>query len=225
LALAAAPAAPPVGWQRPAPPHRPHTHAIPGHNRWLPAIPAAAEVISGGSVRLECQGRTGTDEPLLCGPVSIVGAEPGDVIVVDVLAIGRGDGRFPGAAHPGIIGCAPALDSLVALAEDPDGALLGHVPPGPDYARVAARALPTSARGGEIGGCSITPLTAGSRILLPVLARGAKLSVGDLHFPAAGAADCTGTTRPGWIDLRINLTKRGVERFHITGPLSMPESA
>lgn len=212
MALAAPPAAPLTGWQRPVPPRRPDAHPIPGHNRWHPAIPAAAEVISGGSVRLECQGRTGP-EPLLCGPISVVGAEPGDVIAIDVLAVGRCDGRFAGAGHPGVIGCAPALDSL-APAEDPDGALLGHVPPGPDYARVAARALPTSARGTDIGGCAIAPLAAGSRILLPVRAPGAKLSVGDLHFPAA---DCV--VLPGWIDLRIHLTKRGVERFHVTGPL------
>jgi formamidase len=226
LSLAVAPkAAPsPAGWQRPVAPVLPHAHAVPGHNRWHPAIPAAAEVISGGSVRLECQDREPGAEPILCGPISIVGAEPGDVIVVDILAVGRSDGRFAGAAHPGVIGCAPALDSLIGVAEDAEGALLGHVPPGPDYDRVAARALRSSARGSEIGGCAITPLTAGSRILLPVRARGGKLSVGDLHFPPTGADDCAASTLAGWVDLRINLTKRGVERFSVHGPLLMPDA-
>jgi len=215
----------PAGWQRPVAPVLPHAHAVPGHNRWHPAIPAAAEVISGGSVRLECQGREPDAEPVLCGPISVVGAEAGDVIVVDILAVGRSDGRFAGAAHPGIIGCAPALDSLTGLVDDPDGALLGHVPPGPDYDRVVARALPSAARGLEIGGCAIAPLIAGSRILLPVRARGGKLSVGDLHFPPTSADECATTTLPGWIDLRINLTKRGVERFSVHGPMMMPDPA
>jgi formamidase len=26
----------------------------------------------------------------------------------------------------------------------------------------------------------------------------------------------------GWIDLRVNLTKRGVERFDVNGPILMP---
>ncbi|HEX2316620.1 MAG TPA: acetamidase/formamidase family protein, partial [Thermomonospora sp.] len=90
------------------------------------------------------------------------------------------------------------------------------------YERVAAQAVPTAARGREVGGCAIAPLTAGSRILLPVHARGAKLSVGDLHFPSRGDLDCRTAALPGWIDLRINLTKRGVDRFGVTGPMLMP---
>lgn len=209
-------------WQSPVPPVSPTARVTPGHNRWHPDIPAVAEVISGGSVRLECEGREPGGDALLCGPIAVVGAEPGDVIVVDLLGIGRSDGRYAGTAHPGVIGCAPAAGPLDAIAVDPEGALLGHVRPGlAAYEPIATQALRSVERGRDIGGCVIARLTAGSRVLLPVRAYGAKLSVGDLHFPER-PGDCTGSARGGWIDLRINLTKRGVERFHVTGPLLMP---
>lgn len=219
-----------------------YAQAVPGHNRWHPDIPAVAEVISGGSVRMECPGRpvAGTeagsraeegDDPaadvVLCGPVSILGAEPGDILVVDVLGVGRGERRHAGA-HPGIIGCAPAAVGG-ASAGDVTGVLLGRVRPGlADYQRIAAQAVRTPARGKEIARCTRAPLVAGSRVLLPVYARGAKLSVGDLHFPAGsvpGGEACRGMSVPGWIDLRVNLTKRGMERFRVTAPMPMPEPA
>lgn len=203
------------------------SRTVPGHNRWHPEIPAVAELISGGSVRLECESRAPGTEAVLCGPLVVVGAEPGDVIVVDVLTVGRSDGRHAGTGHPGIIGCAPGAATVrpagAAPRPDPDGALLGQVRPGVSaYARLAADAVPSVARGGEIGGCAVAPLTAGSRILLPVHVRGAKLSVGDLHFPVHGG-ECGGAGPAGWIDLRINLTKRGVERFRVSGPMLMPD--
>lgn len=207
-------------WQRTHAP--PGAQITPGHNRWHPDIPAVAEVISGGSVRLECEGRPEDGDPLLCGPISIVGAEPGDVIAVDVLGIGRSDGLYSDNGHPGIIGCAPASGALTGVTTDPEGALLGHVRPGlAAYEPVAAAAVRSAERGSDIGGCAIARLTAGTRMLLPVQAYGAKLSVGDLHFPAADRDVCP--TLPGWIDLRINLTKRGVERFDVRGPLLLTD--
>ncbi|QKG25983.1 acetamidase/formamidase family protein [Actinomadura verrucosospora] len=198
---------------------------MPGHDRWHPAIPGVAEVITGGTVRMECAARRPGEDAVLCGPLVVVGAEPGDVIVVDVLGAGRADGVYCASGHPGLIGCAPRAVRAV-----PEGAartargpmLLGGVHPAA-RTRVAAEAVRSEARGREIGGCAIAPLTAGSRILLPVHVHGAKLSVGDLHFPARGAPDCRAAGLPGWIDLRINLTRRGVERFRVTGPMLMPD--
>jgi formamidase len=212
-----------------------YAQAVPGHNRWHPDIPAVAEVISGGSLRMECQGRAAPeqgDDPasdvMLCGPISILGAEPGDILVIDVLGVGRGERGHP-VAHPGIIGCAPAAEVVTTTAADVTGVLLGRVRPGlADYPRIAAQAVRTAARGKEIARCVRAPLVPGSRVLLPVHARGAKLSVGDLHFPArpaTGEEACLGTTMPGWIDLRINLTKRGMERFRVTAPMQMSEPA
>jgi formamidase len=229
---------------------REDTRATPGHNRWHADIPVVAEVISGGSVRLECERPVSDEaEPLLCGPVAIVGAEPGDLIVVDILGVGRHDGRFPAFGHPGVIGCAPAAPAAAGAAAAPDapaaagapgapgaavasgpaaaepeGVLLGHLRPGvPAYDVVAAQALRSAQRSRDIGCCAAARLTAGSRILFPVAAHRAKLSVGDLHFPASRDALCAGTGQGGWIDLRIHLTKRGVERFHVAGPLLMSD--
>ncbi|MCP9954354.1 acetamidase/formamidase family protein [Actinomadura madurae] len=175
--------------------HDPGSRDVPGHDHWHPDLPGVAEVITGGSVRMECPGRGPGGGVLLCGPLVVVGAEPGDVIVVDVLGVGRAGCAHDTGGHPGIIGCAPS---------DPV-------------------ALPAGARGRDVGGCRIAPPSAGSRVLLPVRVRGAKLSAGDLHFPARGGDGCDGAAAPGWIDLRVNLTRRGVERFRVTGPMLMPD--
>src|SRR3569833_3293336 len=76
---------------------------VPGHNRWHPDIPAVAEVIAGGSVRLNCQGGD-----VLCGPIGIVGAEPGDLVMIEGLGLDQNDRRNTGAGHPGSLGCAPS---------------------------------------------------------------------------------------------------------------------
>jgi formamidase len=122
-----------------------------------------------------------------------------------------------------------ASSGVAAQGLGPRGALLGHLRPDlADYRRIAAQAVRSAARGKEVACCAIAPLVTGSRALLPVHARGAKLSVGDLHFPARPVArdeDCRGTAMAGWIDLRINLTKRGMERFRVSGPMLMSEPA
>jgi formamidase len=80
-----------------------------GHNRWHPDIPAVASVKPGTTFRMECKDWTDgqiknndsandvrdidlTIPHVLSGPVAIEGAEPGDVLVVDILDLGP----FPG---------------------------------------------------------------------------------------------------------------------------------
>jgi formamidase len=75
------------------------------HNRWHPEIPPAVSVRPGDVVRIECKDWTDgfiqdndhaddvRDLPLslvhiLSGPIAVTGAEPGDLLVVDVLDIG-----------------------------------------------------------------------------------------------------------------------------------------
>jgi formamidase len=189
----------------PAPPVR-TVQCVPGHNRWHPDIPPVAEVIAGGAIRLYCEGGD-----VLCGPVGVVGAEPGDLIMVEVLEIGRLDGRYAAGAHPGILGCAPSHAMLGAMAGEPAGALLGRIAPASaDHTRVAARAEPVRA--------VCRALTPRSQILLPVHVQDARISAGDLHFPEQGRCG----TQDGWIDLRIHLTKRGMKRFRVTEPVVMP---
>jgi formamidase len=83
---------------------------VPGHNRWHPDIPAAASADPGTDFRIECldwtNSQVGNNDSandirdmdldqnhVLSGPIQVNGAEPGDVLVVDILNMGP----FPGA--------------------------------------------------------------------------------------------------------------------------------
>ncbi len=76
-----------------------------GHNRWHPDIPAAVTVKAGESLRIDCRewfdGAIVNDDsaddirdaPLdtvhvLSGPFAVEGAEPGDLLIVDILDVG-----------------------------------------------------------------------------------------------------------------------------------------
>ena len=78
---------------------------LPGHNRWHPDIPAVAEVKPGDVFRVECidwtDGQIGDNDSandvrdvklqrvhVLSGPIAVKGAEPGDILVVDLLDVG-----------------------------------------------------------------------------------------------------------------------------------------
>ncbi|MFD9946461.1 formamidase [Nonomuraea sp. NPDC059023] len=98
--------------------------AAPGHNRWHPDIPAVATVPPDTSIRIEC--REWTDGQILnsdtakdvrdvdlsvahmlSGPVAVEGAEPGDLLVVDILDLGpvpqtRGEAPGEGWGYTGI---------------------------------------------------------------------------------------------------------------------------
>ncbi len=79
--------------------------AVPGHNRWHPDIPPAVTVRPGQSIRVECREWTDnqignndsandvrdvdlTHAHMLSGPIAVEGAEPGDLLVVDILDLG-----------------------------------------------------------------------------------------------------------------------------------------
>ncbi|MEL6334549.1 MAG: formamidase [Cyanobacteria bacterium J06626_26] len=78
---------------------------LPGHNRWHPDIPAVASVNPGDVFRIECKDWTDgqikdNDDPsdvrdvdltkvhMLSGPIYVNGAQPGDILVVDLVDIG-----------------------------------------------------------------------------------------------------------------------------------------
>jgi formamidase len=78
---------------------------VPGHNRWHPDIPPAASVQPGSEFRVECREWTDaqlgnndsandvrdvdlTHAHMLSGPIEVQGAEPGDLLVVDILDLG-----------------------------------------------------------------------------------------------------------------------------------------
>ncbi|MBA2577143.1 MAG: acetamidase/formamidase family protein [Euzebyaceae bacterium] len=78
---------------------------IVGHNRWHPDIPAQVHVKPGDSFRVDCRewfdgaihnddsAEDVRDAPLstvhvLSGPIAVEGAEPGDLLIVDILDVG-----------------------------------------------------------------------------------------------------------------------------------------
>ncbi|MGP4026222.1 formamidase [Actinomadura sp. 3N407] len=90
----------------------------PGHNRWHPDIPAVATVRPGAEFRVECRewtdGQIGNNDSaddvrdvdlspchMLSGPIAVEGAEPGDLLVVDILDLGPVPQEAGGAAGQG----------------------------------------------------------------------------------------------------------------------------
>ncbi|HEY0577804.1 MAG TPA: formamidase [Pseudonocardia sp.] len=82
-----------------------HDQAVPGHNRWHPDVPVAVMVRPGSTFRVECREWTdaqiGNNDSandvrdvdltrchMLSGPIGVEGAEPGDLLVVDILDLG-----------------------------------------------------------------------------------------------------------------------------------------
>lgn len=78
---------------------------VPGHNRWHPDIPVVATVKPGDEFRIECcewtDGQIGNNDSsddvrdvdlsvahMLSGPFGVEGAEPGDLLVLDILDLG-----------------------------------------------------------------------------------------------------------------------------------------
>src|SRR3954465_5345679 len=98
--------------------------AVPGHNRWHPDIPPAVTVRPGQDIRVECRewtdGQIGNNDSandvrdvdlthahMLSGPIAVEGAEPGDLLVVDILDLGpvpqaEGEGSGQGWGYTGV---------------------------------------------------------------------------------------------------------------------------
>jgi len=152
--------------------------------------------------------------------------------------------RFTGITHPGIVGVAPSHDLLdrwnsreaELIATDPDAVPPLALPPEPHNAilgamdaeataqavTVAARPAPPRENGGNQ---DIKNFTRGARVFLPVYVDGGKLSVGDLHFSQGDGeiTFCGAIEMGGFIDLRVDLIKGGMETYGVTtNPVFMP---
>lgn len=185
------------------------------HYAWDPAIPAALVVSPGDEVVVEA--RSGDDDQVhqdssvgdldhldmrrlhaLSGPIAIDGAEPGDVLLVDVLSLEPAAWGFtmmrPGAGFlPGfdtwlrtytidsakqVIKIAPGIDVPLA----PFLGQMGVAPPdGP------RRTIPPGPFGGNL---DCRELGAGTRLRLPVFVRGALFSCGDGHAAQGDGEVC-----------------------------------
>ncbi|MFP3643405.1 formamidase [Paraburkholderia sp. SIMBA_054] len=151
--------------------------------------------------------------------------------------------NFAGLIHPGLIGCLPDPNMLetwnaretALIATEPD-----RVPPlaNPPLAATAhmgkltgdakgkaaahgARTVPPREHGGN---CDIKDLSRGSKVYFPVYVDGAGLSVGDLHFSQGDGeiTFCGAIEMAGWVHMRVNLIKGGVEKYGIRNPVFKP---
>lgn len=144
--------------------------------------------------------------------------------------------RFAGITHPGLIGVAPSHELLakwnkrerelvatdphrvpeLATLPDPTSTVLGSLT-GAEYERIAAegaRTVPPRENGGN---CDIKNLSRGSRIYFPVFVKGAKLSMGDIHFSQGDGeiSFCGGIEMAGFIDLHVDIIKGGMAKYGI----------
>ena len=187
----------------------------------LAAPPALAEIIRAGAYP-EAPGRT-SGHPLT-GPVAIEGAQPGDTLVVEIVAIEPAPWGWTGC-RPGGIGL---LDDEVEEAArhiwDCRDGQTAHFKPGislpmapfPGVIGVAPAKPgqhPTAPPDRHGGNMDIRQLTAGSTLYLPVLVPGALFSVGDVHGAQGdGEVSGTGIELEARVTLRFELEKDRVIR-------------
>lgn len=114
---------------------------VPGHNRWHPEIPSVANVRPGSDFRMDCREWTdgqvkNTDDAndirdmdlsrnhVLSGPIAIDGAEPGDILVLDILDMGP---HLPESAPEGLAGMGWGYTGIFAR-ENGGGFLTNYFP-------------------------------------------------------------------------------------------------
>jgi acetamidase/formamidase len=211
-----------------------HLSAEPTHSVWDRSLPPRLHIDPGDEVQIACLDASGgqvkpgmtTSEYLgidrtrihaLTGPVWIQGAEPGDVLEIDVLATqhcgwgwssiveGLGflkdrfrtpylfhwqlDGDTTSSLHPAVVPVRPFL-GVMGVARPEDGAFRTR-PPGPF--------------GGNL---DVRELCAGSRLYLPVYNPGALFSCGDGHGAQGDGEVCiNGIECPLDVNLRFHLHK------------------
>jgi acetamidase/formamidase len=216
--------------------------AEPTHSVWDRTLEPRLRIEPGDEVQIQCVDASGgqvrlgmtTEEYLaidrtrihaLTGPIWIEGAEPGDVLEVDVLATrhsgwgwssvveGLGflkdrfrnpylfhwqlEGESTGSLAPAVVPLRPFL-GVMGVARAEDGSFRTR-PPGPF--------------GGNL---DVRELCAGSRLFLPVFNRGALFSCGDGHAAQGDGEVCiNGIECPLDVTLRFHLHKN----YPLAGPL------
>ncbi|QSZ31973.1 hypothetical protein DSL72_001542 [Monilinia vaccinii-corymbosi] len=231
------------------------------HNRWHPDIPFADTIKNGETVKIECVDWTGgqiknddsaddvknvdlTKIHYLSGPFEIETAEPGDVLIVEIMdvqphqehpwglakAIWDFEGiycssrhiphvKFPGLIHPGILGY-----RIVAQPPNPQNVHAGSASQDIKtiVGREGARTIPGRPEHG--GNCDIKNLSRGSKVYLPVHVKGAKFSVGDLHFSQGDGeiSFCGAIEMSGVITINFKVMKNGIADLGMKSPIYLP---
>ena len=148
--------------------------------------------------------------------------------------------KFAGLIHPGLMGTAPSHELLASwnkreaelfntdpkrvppLANLPteknalNGMLFGDA--ANKAAREGARTVPPRENGGN---CDIKNLTKGTRAYFPVYVKDGNLSMGDIHFSQGDGeiSFCGAIEMAGWIDIKVDLIKNGVEKYGVINPI------
>lgn len=157
--------------------------------------------------------------------------------------------RFAGLIHPGIMGCAPSPEILAewnrrekelvdnhaaACGGNPTRTVANLPEPLNVHATSAdaellkkigaegARTIPGRPEHG--GNCDIKNLSRGSKTYLPVHVKGAKLSVGDLHFSQGDGeiSFCGAIEMAGILTIKTTLLKSGIKTLGMKSPIFLP---
>jgi len=209
--------------------------AEPIHSRWNRALKPRLTIAPGDTVQMECLDASGAQvHPsmslsdylaidrdrihALTGPIAIDGAEPGDVLQIDVLEVAhKGWGWSSVIAGLGFLkqrfsepylfhwGLDVAVSRSLAPAIVPLRPFCGvmGVAPAEDG---EFRTRPPGIFGGNM---DVGELCAGAKLYLPVFNRGALFSAGDAHAAQGDGEVCiNGIECPASVYLRFNLHKR-----------------
>jgi acetamidase/formamidase len=209
-------------------------NAVPTHSRWNSALQPRLTIDSGDTVEFECQDSSGaqvhpgmTVEEFqnidrgrihaLTGPVAVDGAEPGDVLQIDVLEVKhKGWGwssvipglgflkeRFsePFLFHWDLVGMVTTSLTPAVVPLRPFCGIMGVAP-----AELGEfRTRPPGIFGGNM---DVRELSAGATLYLPVQQPGALFSCGDAHAAQGDGEVCiNGIECPVDVALRFHLHK------------------
>lgn len=210
------------------------------HTMWDRAIPPVARVSPGDEVTVEVANSSGgqlarhsTNPDVaaldfakvnpVTGPIAIDGAVPGDVLVVDVVAIdvdtwgwtanipgfGLLADDFP-SAHLRVSSISAGEVELLPGLVLPSVPMIGTIGVAPPETKPSTVVVPT--RFG--GNMDIRHVTAGARLLLPVGVAGGLLSLGDTHAAQGDGEICgTGIETSSTVTLRLDLIRDREIRF------------
>jgi acetamidase/formamidase len=226
--------------------------AEPTHSRWNRSLQPRLHIAPGDIVHLECLDASGSQvRPgmtvaeyvaidrgrihALTGPIFVDGAEPGDVLQIDVLEV-----VHPGWGWSSVI---PGLGFLKERFADPylfhwqlqaehTRSLVPAVVPLRPFCGVMGvapaengefRTRPPGVFGGNM---DVRELSRGAKLYLPVLNRGALFSAGDAHAAQGDGEVCiNGIECPADVTLRFFLHKQRPLRAPLVESAALPRSA
>jgi acetamidase/formamidase len=227
--------------------------AEPTHSRWNRAVPPRLAIAPGDTVHLECVDSSGAQvrpgmsvaEYLgidrgrihaLTGPIFVEGAEPGDVLQIDVLKVAhKGWGwssvvaglgflkeRFaePYLFHWKLEGAVSTSMAPAVVPLQPFCGVMG-------VAQAEDGEFRTRPPGNFGGNMDVRELCTGAKLYLPVLNSGALFSAGDAHAAQGDGEVCiNGIECPADVTLRFHLHKgRPLAGPLVESPSHRPEHA